>query len=195
MANPRGTTLTRLRQTQQTAQQHGGEAPACANVLAPAALRPPKSERSILVVESDPDLQVQTARALRGPNLRVVAAGSAGGAIALLEAWEVDLVLVSESLPGRSGVDLVRDIRLIRPHCPVLIMTSQPPSKLAAAAAHMAGAAGCIATPQSVESLAAWFMQEPEKRFPVRAERGRSHLPSAGTPTNSVPPAREAVAE
>ncbi len=163
-------------------------------MLSGATLKAVPPERSILVVEADPDLQVQTARALRGPGLRVVATGSSGGALALLGEWEVDLVLVSEIQPGRSGVELVRDIKRVRPQCRVLVVTGQPQSELAAAA-RAAGAAGCITKPRSVESLAHWFVREPEKRFPARTGRSRSKKASSLPLANSVLPVREAVAE
>lgn len=156
-------------------------------------------ERSVLVVEACPDLQVQSARALRSDGLTVVATGSSGGALALLTAWEVNLVLVSEVLPGRSGVELVREIKRVRPNCAVLMITAQPQTLAAAALA--AGAAGCISTPLSLEKLAPWFVRadlqrkEAEKRFPVRATRSRRNKPSPLQLTNSVVAAREAVAE
>ena len=74
--------------------------------MAPSAEPEVAFEQSVLVVEADPDLQVQMARALRKQGLRVVATGSGSGALALVSEWDVSLILVSESLPGRSGIDL-----------------------------------------------------------------------------------------
>src|SRR5688500_9115242 len=69
---------------------------------------PAAMERSVLVVEADPEVQVQMARALRKCGLRVVGTSSGDGALALVSEWDVDLILISEDLPGRAGVEVTR---------------------------------------------------------------------------------------
>jgi CheY-like chemotaxis protein len=125
----------------------------------------------VLVVESDPELQEQMARTLRRQGHRVVGTASGGGALALLSEWAVDLVLVSADLPGRSGLDVARQIQRARPHtCVVMVANHVEPS--ISAAAHAAGAVACVPKPLELESLAPW-------------------LPSA----NNALPEHEAVAE
>ena len=64
--------------------------------------------RGILVVESDPDVQWRIARTLTVEGNRVVGSSSGEGALALLEQWPVELVLVDENLPGIDGIELIR---------------------------------------------------------------------------------------
>jgi len=154
----------------------------------------------VLVVEADPDLQSQMARVLRKDGLRVVATGSGSGALALVAEWDVNLILVSESLPGRSGIDLAREIQRTRPGSRVLMLTSHAEPRFSAAA-RAAGALGCLVKPLEADSLSPWLAEaagssEQPRLAPV--EKARSSLarrPSALPLTNSALPARGAVAE
>ncbi len=113
-------------------------------------------ERSVLVVEADPDVQVQVARALRSQGHRVVGTSSGDGALALITEWAVDLVLVSQDLPRRTGVEVTRLLRERRPNVPVLLMVSGTEGSIREAA-RLAGAAGCVTKPLALESLDFWL--------------------------------------
>jgi CheY-like chemotaxis protein len=113
-------------------------------------------EPSVLVVEADPEVQVQMARALRRCGLRVVGTSSGDGALALVSEWEVDLVLVSEDLPGRAGVEVTRLIHRARPRAQVVVLASARESDVSEAA-RAAGAVGCVSKPFEIESLARWL--------------------------------------
>ncbi len=113
-------------------------------------------ERSVLVVEADPEVQVQMARALRKQGLRVVGTSSGDGALALVSEWEVDLVLVSEDLPGRAGVEVTRLIHRARPRAQVVVLASAAESDVSEAA-RAAGAVGCVPKPFEFESVARWL--------------------------------------
>src|SRR4051812_1253197 len=169
-------------------------------------------EQSVLVVEADPDQQVPMARALRKQGLRVVATGSGSGALALVSEWDVTLILVSESLPGRSGIDLVREIHRTRPASRIVMITSDSEPRFAAAA-RAAGALGCVAKPLTAESLSRWLADPAALAAPaalaeptadrdisrlvptVKARSGLARHASALPLTNSALPARGAVAE
>jgi len=166
--------------------------------------------RSVLVVETDPDLQTQMARVLRNEGLQVVATGSGSGALALVSEWDVDLILIAESLPGRSGIDLVRELRRTRPHARVIMVTSHVEPRFAAAA-RAAGALGCVVKPLTAEQLPHLLAEarfgsqaeppastsaEPPHLVPTaRARSNVSRRPSAVPLTNSAHPSRGAVAE
>lgn len=51
------------------------------------------------------------------------AAGSVEEALTLLQDVEPDLILSDLSLPGRNGVELIKDLRALHPDLPVLIMS------------------------------------------------------------------------
>lgn len=153
----------------------------------------------MLVVEADPDLQAQMASVLRKQGLRVVATGSGSGALALVAEWPVSLILVSESLPGRSGVDLVREILRTRPGSRVLVVTSHAEPRFSASA-RAAGALGCVVRPLHAEQLSPWLAPEFEAVEAPRATSADSsrvlRRRASGLPlSNSALPARGAVAE
>jgi DNA-binding response OmpR family regulator len=160
---------------------------------APAVLPKPLPEQSVLIVESDPDLQAQTARLLRKQGYRVVASGSGSGALALVSAWDVSLILVSESLPGRSGIDVVRELLRTRPSARILMVTTDPEPRFRAAA-RSAGALGCVVKPLSADSLAPWLELSTTRVAAAPLARTLVH-PSALPLTNSALPVRGAVAE
>jgi CheY-like chemotaxis protein len=147
----------------------------------PAFIRVGPRERSVLVVEADPEVQVQMARALRREGHRVVGTSSGDGALALVSQWDVDLILISEDLPGRAGIEVTRLITAVQPQAPVIVMSFNAEPSLRAAA-RAAGAVDCLAKPLDVELLARWLSPPP-----LDGLQASDSLESAS--------AREAVAE
>ena len=122
----------------------------------PAFIRVGPRERSVLLVEADPEVQVQVSRALRRDGHRVVGTSSGDGALALMSQWDVDLILVSEDLPGRTGIEVTRLIHTVQPQAPVIVMSATAEPSLRAAA-RAAGAVDCVLKPLRVEQLARWL--------------------------------------
>ena len=83
--------------------------------------------RSVLLVESDPDLQWNLARMLTVNGNRVVGTSSGDGALTVIEQWDAELALVSTTLPQMSGVEVARRLRAKNPNLVVILMdeTSQ----------------------------------------------------------------------
>ena len=81
--------------------------------------------RSVLVVESDPDLQWQLARMLTVAGNRVVGTGSGEGALTVVEHWQAELALVAEHLPTMSGFDLAKRLRQTNPNVVVILMADR----------------------------------------------------------------------
>lgn len=113
---------------------------------------PPSRERGVLVVEDDPDLQWRLARMLTLRGNRVVGASAGEAALELMSQWPVDLVLVDETLPGMSGMELARTINERHPGVPVVLMSTQD-SRESRLAARLAGAVAVVIKPFSLESL------------------------------------------
>jgi len=67
------------------------------------------------------------------------------------DAW--DLVILDISMPGRSGLDVLREIRAARPRLPVLMLSMHPEDRYALRALK-GGAAGYITKDASPEDLA-----------------------------------------
>jgi DNA-binding NarL/FixJ family response regulator len=70
-------------------------------------------------------------------------AQSAEEALDLLDGLEVDLALIDVSLPGKSGIDLVEEIRLRWPHWPCLMLSGHAERRYVDAA-FAAGARGYV---------------------------------------------------
>lgn len=83
--------------------------------------------RSVLLVESDPDLQWTLARMLTVNGNRVIGTSSAEGAMAVIEQWPADLALVSSSLPAMTGVEVARKLRARKPDLLVILMDDGDP--------------------------------------------------------------------
>ena len=83
--------------------------------------------RSVLIVESDPDLQWSLARMLTVGGNRVVGTSSGEGALTVVEQWNADLALVASTLPGASGVEVARRLRERNPDLLVILMSDVGP--------------------------------------------------------------------
>ncbi len=64
----------------------------------------------------------------------------------------LDLVVLDLSLPGRSGLELLKEIKAARPNLPVLILSMYPEEQFATRALR-AGAAGYLSKDSSPETL------------------------------------------
>lgn len=109
--------------------------------------------RSVLLVESDPDLQWNLARMLTVNGNRVVGTSSGEGALAVIEQWDADLALVSSSLPTLSGVEIARQLRAKNPALLVILMDEATPEPVAREASPAVAAR--LAKPFRFEALRA----------------------------------------
>jgi two-component system phosphate regulon response regulator PhoB len=80
----------------------------------------------VLVVDDDPDLREVVSAMLEAVGLLVESAGSAEDALASVRQGRFDLVVVDWTLPGKSGLDLCREIRELPKleTLPVLFLTA-----------------------------------------------------------------------
>ena len=81
-------------------------------------------------------------------------AGDADSAMAVLKDTQVDLAIVDISLPGTSGIELVKLMREAQPHLPVLVM-SMHDEALYSDRAFRAGAKGYVMKQEATEKLLA----------------------------------------
>ena len=80
--------------------------------------------RSILVVDDDRAMREMLASLFREQGFQVAEAGSADEATKLLGESDFDVVLSDIRMPGKSGIQMVGDVRRLRPHTPVILMTA-----------------------------------------------------------------------
>jgi DNA-binding response OmpR family regulator len=79
---------------------------------------------AILLVEDDPGLRVLITRALRQDGFAVSQAGSEPEVWSALEQKSIDLILLDIMLPGKSGIDLCREIRA-RSDVPIVFVSAK----------------------------------------------------------------------
>jgi DNA-binding response OmpR family regulator len=79
---------------------------------------------SILVIEDELGIRDFLERGLGDLGFEVSSAadGETGAALALAETF--DLVVLDLMLPGRSGMDILRELRVAKPHLPVILLTA-----------------------------------------------------------------------
>ncbi len=106
---------------------------------------PPPQRKRILVVDDHPLMREGVGKWIeRAPDLEVCGeAESASQALSLVEKLKPDLVLTDISLTGRSGLELTKDLRVLQPELPVLVLSMHEES-LYAGRALRAGARGYV---------------------------------------------------
>jgi DNA-binding NarL/FixJ family response regulator len=84
-----------------------------------------KTMKRILVVDDHPLLKVGLARLIEGePGLEICGmACEAHEAMAQVESCKPDLVVTDLTLPGRSGLELIKDLSAIHPELPVIVFS------------------------------------------------------------------------
>ncbi len=107
--------------------------------------RAPAPKRSILVVDDHPMMRQGLSQLINNePDLTVCCeAGTAEQALEFVTKSKPDLVLADISLPGKSGLELIKDLQALEPELPVLVISMHDES-LYAERVLRAGARGYI---------------------------------------------------
>ncbi len=128
---------------------------ASADAPAPAAAR-----RRILIVDDHPFMRAGLAQLIeRQADLAVCGeAGNPAEALLRLAAGGVDLVLSDMTMPGRSGLDFLKDLQALHPALPILVV-SMHDEMVYAERALRAGARGYIMKEAGGENLLAAIRQ------------------------------------
>jgi len=102
--------------------------------------------RELLVVDDDATMRQMLRELFQDAGYRVWDAPSAEAALEVSREHEIDLVLSDVNMPGQSGIELVGELRRVRPETPVVLMTAFA-SVASAVAAMRAGAFDYITKP------------------------------------------------
>ncbi len=121
--------------------------------------RPAKTRsdrRRILIVDDHAVLREGLLSQInREPDLIVCGeAKTAAEALAAVDQCQPDLVLADINLPGRNGLELIRDLRAVRPDLPVLVLSMHDEAVFAERVLR-AGARGYVSKQQTGQSLLA----------------------------------------
>ena len=80
--------------------------------------------RSVLVVDDDSAMREMVVSMLEDQGIHALAAASADEAIERLTEFDCDVVVSDIRMPGKTGIDLLGQIRELRPDTPVVLMTA-----------------------------------------------------------------------
>jgi signal transduction histidine kinase len=117
----------------------------------------------VLLVDDEPSMRWTMAELLRRGGYEPLTASDFESAIAALDDTEIDAAVVDLVLPGRSGVELLRELRGRRTDLPVVMITGEPNSALVPEIVR-AGAYDFIAKPILKETLIKAVARAVEKK-------------------------------
>jgi DNA-binding NtrC family response regulator len=118
---------------------------------------------SILVIDDEAEIREGLELLLSSEGYSVTSAETGEAGLARVEQEPFDLLLLDVSLPGRSGLDLLRDIRHRDPHLPVVLITAYGSIDMARQA-FKSGAQDYITKPWSNDELLAQIASAVEGR-------------------------------
>jgi len=83
------------------------------------------TQQQILTVEDDPAIRRGIVDALRFAGYRTLEAARGDQGLELARAADFDLLLLDLVLPGGDGLEILREVRRLRPTLPVIILTAR----------------------------------------------------------------------
>ncbi len=107
--------------------------------------------RKILVVDDESSVQ-NSLRMIFKNEYQVIIAGNAGEAVVKFKSEDPDLVFLDIIMPGKDGIDILREIREVQPFTPVIMLTATRTVRTAVEAMKL-GAYDYISKPFDVEEL------------------------------------------
>jgi len=119
--------------------------------------------RRVLIVDDDSAILDLADDLLTEAGFEVQTASSADGALACAREQEYDLVLTDIKMPGKDGLELLAELRILRPDTPVVLMTAFG-SIRSAVAAMRAGALDYVTKPFDSETLLVTLERALERR-------------------------------
>ena len=119
--------------------------------------------RSVLVVDDDAAMRDLIVSILDDEGIHALGAGTADEALERLSSFDCDVVLSDIRMPGRSGIELLAELREARPDTPVVLMTAFG-SIDSAVEAIRAGAADYVTKPFKKDALLVTLERAFEKR-------------------------------
>jgi two-component system response regulator RegA len=127
---------------------------------------------SILIVDDDATLRERLAVALRARGLDARTASNYDEALALARAEPPELAVLDLRMPGRSGLELLRELKSIDAETKIVVLTAY----------------GSIATTIDAMKLGAvYYLQKPADADDILAAFGREQAAAVGSPDFAAP--------
>ncbi len=123
---------------------------------------------TILVIDDDDQLRQSFCKLLREEKYEVIGAASGEAGIELVGQRQLDLVILDMRLPGMSGLATFKEIKIIDPKLPVIIVTAFGTTEIAIEATKM-GAYDYVLKPFDVPEMLDLIRQAIEAGYFMRA--------------------------
>jgi len=114
---------------------------------------------SILIVDDQEVFRERLARAFRSRGYEVMTASDADEAVGIAKERSPEFAVVDLRMPGRSGLELVRDLREIDPATKVVVLTGYGSIATAVDAMRL-GASNYLSKPADADDIIAAFARE-----------------------------------
>ena len=138
----------------------------------------PTPNPSILLVDDDERLRTRMARAFSERGYEVEQAGGHDEAIAIASKESTELAVVDLRMPGKSGLEVVRELHRIDPSTRIVVLTGYGSIATALEAVRL-GATHYLTKPADVDEIIAAFDREPgEADSPAIADGALPETPS-----------------
>jgi two-component system response regulator RegA len=137
-----------------------------------------ETARSILVVDDDTTFRTRLVRAFASRGFDARGAASADEAVTMAQADSPELAVVDLRMPGRSGLELVRDLHAIDATTKIVILTGYGSIATALEAVRL-GATHYLTKPADVDEILAAFDRTKGPTEPVEIEHEVASLARA----------------
>ena len=138
---------------------------------------PPSVARSLLIVEDDERLRGRLARAFLDRGFDTREAADYESALEAVREDSPEYLLVDLRMPGRSGLDVIRDVKALAPETRAVVLTGYGSIATALEAVKL-GAADYLTKPADVESILAAFDRSEPGSDPPASGHGEMAVPS-----------------
>ena len=111
----------------------------------------PTEEKTVLIVDDEAILRESLGDYLKDA-YQVVTAGTGEEALELIEKQDFDMLVVDVRLPGKTGLQVLREVRESKPHIKSIVITTYPPVESAVEATKL-GAIDYLVKPVAPDDL------------------------------------------
>ncbi|HMK86606.1 MAG TPA: nitrogen regulation protein NR(I) [Steroidobacteraceae bacterium] len=131
----------------------------------------------VWLVDDDASIRWVLEKALKGSGMAARSFDQADNVLAALRADSPDVLMTDIRMPGKSGLDLLKDIQGSRPGLPVIVMTAHSDLD-AAVAAYQGGAFEYLPKPFDIDKAVDLVRRAAQQAAaPIDAETARSSIP------------------